>query len=128
VTPAKNHNHGKRGFQKTSCSTEFFLAAAATNFGKHDFSTASQGAFPGILGWFFYMLKFSKTGVQVHIKSLRWSIVTKHFSFPKKKSKLEYHGRLLQRDRRDKREREGKEPSLFFVFDIPGAFRRMFAS
>jgi len=60
VTPAKYQNCTKRRFQKPARSEVFLFAESAAICWKHDISSASEGAFQGILGCFFYMFNSFK--------------------------------------------------------------------
>ena len=66
---------------KTALRAVFFFGGVNRNFGKQDFSSASDCALPGILGCFLMCSIAPKISVELHIKSPPPSIVTNNFCF-----------------------------------------------
>ena len=64
-----NWNRTKRGFKKLR-EVRFFFAASAANVWKHDISSASKKAYPGVLGHFWGCSTPSKRSVLLHKNSV----------------------------------------------------------
>jgi len=76
-------------YQKRFSNAVFFLRRQQQILANMTLVARRKMHFRVFWGSFLHAELLQKEMFKVHIKSLCWSIVTKDFSFPKKKSKLE---------------------------------------